>query len=40
MPHRLWLRVTRSLTKLPELFKRVMDLEKRLARMEKGKDIE
>jgi len=38
MPHRVWLRVTRSFTKLPELFKRVMALEKRLTQMEKDRD--
>lgn len=36
MPHRLWLRVTRAMTGLPELFKKVASLEKRMDQMDKA----
>jgi len=38
IPHRLWLRVQRAVNKLPELFKQVGDLEKRMNRIEKDPD--
>jgi UDP-3-O-[3-hydroxymyristoyl] glucosamine N-acyltransferase len=34
IPHKLWLRVQRSFSKLPELFKQVADLEKRIRKIE------
>lgn len=34
MPHRLWLKVQRLIPRLPELRKKIMDLEKRLAKVE------
>jgi UDP-3-O-[3-hydroxymyristoyl] glucosamine N-acyltransferase len=38
IPHRLWLRVQRAVSKLPELFKQVGDLEKRVKQIEKNPD--
>ncbi len=38
IPHKLWLRVQRAVTKLPELFKQVGDLEKRVRQIEKEPD--
>lgn len=38
IPHRLWLRVQRVVSKLPELFKQVGDLEKRIQQIEKKPD--
>jgi UDP-3-O-[3-hydroxymyristoyl] glucosamine N-acyltransferase len=37
IPHKLWLRVQRSFSKLPELFKQVADLEKRIRNIEDKK---
>ncbi len=34
IPHKLWLRVQRGVSKLPELFKQVADLEKRIRKIE------
>ncbi len=39
MDHRVWLRVQRVIPQLPELKKRIFDLEKRLRPMEKGIDV-
>jgi UDP-3-O-[3-hydroxymyristoyl] glucosamine N-acyltransferase len=36
MPHNLWLRVQQVIPKLPELKKKILDLEKRLNRIESG----
>jgi UDP-3-O-[3-hydroxymyristoyl] glucosamine N-acyltransferase len=36
MPHKLWLRVQQVIPKLPELKKKLLDLEKRLNRIETG----
>jgi len=36
IPHRLWLRVQRAVSKLPELFKQVGRLEKRMERIDPG----
>ena len=38
IPHRLWLRVQRAASKLPELFKQVSSLEKRVAKIEADSD--
>jgi UDP-3-O-[3-hydroxymyristoyl] glucosamine N-acyltransferase len=38
MPHRLWLRVQRILPKLPELAKKLSDLDLRLSRLEEQQD--
>jgi len=38
IPHRLWLRVQRAVSKLPELFKQVGDLEKRIQKIEEKPD--
>ncbi len=41
MPHGVWLRVQRTLPKLPELYKKVLEMEKRLKRIEEenGKSL-
>jgi len=36
MPHRLWLKVQRIIPRLPELKKKIEDLEKRLKQVEKN----
>ena len=38
MPHRLWLRVVRTIPKLPDISKRLMGLEKRLKKIEEKLD--
>jgi UDP-3-O-[3-hydroxymyristoyl] glucosamine N-acyltransferase len=38
IPHRLWLRVQRAVSKLPDLFKQVGDLEKRIQKIEEKPD--
>jgi UDP-3-O-[3-hydroxymyristoyl] glucosamine N-acyltransferase len=36
MPHRLWLKVQRIIPRLPELKKKISEIEKRLKKIEEG----
>jgi UDP-3-O-[3-hydroxymyristoyl] glucosamine N-acyltransferase len=38
IPHKLWLRVQRAVSKLPDLFKQVASLEKRVRKIEEKPD--